>query len=291
MKKSFCLAFLMLFTSACLTAQYNLKDKQATEIKAKTPIVVLSSDSTITKMMRSAFQKAWKMHATVKFMNEAAADALMQKEQNKYFKIVLGKEVASVVTKMDQYWGPDMVISNNKLGEIPKFYLYDGDKKPIHASGFPSNVVFSEVAIIESIRRLQFNIEEIVVEGNFVKEFNATKTKYMNELKTRKLYIPNEIVMDDKAMNDIKSMYKFEIEFVPQKAIDKMIMDGTKNAAYMVIVEDMVNVHVQYVCATEDSKILAHYHTMVQSQKTFTQGTKNLYLEADGFKKLMKSLK
>lgn len=291
MKKNLSIALLIILSNTFAFAQYNLSDKQANEIKTKTPIIVLSNDSTIVKMMRGAFQKSWKMHSVVRFMYEGPADELMKKEANKYVKIVLGKEVTTVITKMDQYYGPDMVISKNKLGEIPKFYIYNGDKKPIHASGFPSNVVFSELAIMESLRRLQFNINEIITSGSFVKTFGETKSKYIDELKTRKLYIPKEIVADEKALNDIKAFYKFDIEFVPQTTIDKLILEGNKSAAYIVIVEDMVNVHVQYVCAAEDSKILAHYHTMVQSQKTFTQGEKNLYLDADGFKKLMKSLK
>ncbi|MFT5779319.1 MAG: hypothetical protein ACI837_002276 [Crocinitomicaceae bacterium] len=119
---------------------------------------------------------------------------------------------------------------------------------------------------------------------------NIFKNKYINELASRTLLIPENLVGDEDRPK-IEKMYDYDIEFVPQSKIDEMIAAKDEKYAYFTIIEEVVNVHVQYICNVEDSKILAHQHKMVQFKKTLVKGEKNFYLEASGFKKLTSKLK
>lgn len=271
-------------------SQYNLKAKDVTALKAKKVIIVLSEDTISSDIMKTAFEENWTFNREVLFKSESEAAELINSNPKDYYKIFLGIEKASMVTRMDGVYGPDIVISSTEYGSIPKFYIQGNEKNPLMALGLPSHLTFNSSTLRETVQRIQFVLNEIEIDGSWVKTFSKTKSEYIDELKTRTLLIPENLI-DEENKKKIEERYKYKIEFVPQTTINEKIATKDKGYSYFVIIEEIVNVHIQYICNVEDSKILCHHHKMIQSSNTVKEGTKNLYLEASGFKKMTSKLK
>jgi hypothetical protein len=272
--------------------QQNLSSKEATAIKSKKLIVVVPLDSIKMQVIKNSFESNWKLHDSINYMTSKEAMRLMRKEPNTYVKVLIGNHKGVLIeTERNLAWESKtyLKVTSTVYGQTVKLYIYDDSSDALHSIGFPSGKALNEETFQETLRRFQFTINEIESDGSWVKTFRDND-EYLEELKELKLLVPIAAVKDSAQMSKYNALYPYEMDFVSQSTIDSLIKISSPDHAYLVIVEEIANVHIQYICTTKDSKFLNHYHHKIQNKATVTEGTKDLNLNLESFKKLIGKL-
>ncbi len=174
-----------------------------------------------------------------------------------------------------------------------KLILFEDDGKP--GSGFeialPSNSEFSRGIAIEAVQRACHIVKKIKGVGSWNKFYMQTKSDGLEKLANKTLLVPLEYIENLSDTVELKEMYSKTIQFVSMDEIHQKIEESHDNFAYLLVAEELVNLHVQYVCMANDSEVLGHYHKMVQSSKTMLSGgIKHMYIDKKIFKKLFSKL-
>jgi hypothetical protein len=87
--------------------------------------------------------------------------------------------------------------------------------------GFSKSSDLTYLDIVESIKRLQFTLSEIILEGGYRVAFLNIKNKYGKELKDKTLLVDNELVKKNLDVEAFKSIYPYHFKFTDKITIEK----------------------------------------------------------------------
>src|SRR5690554_15632 len=287
---SFILSFTLL--SVSLFAQtINLKSKDATRLKGKELIVISTGDDLMDEYLKEAVELKWIFNKNVTYMDLRSSNALVKKSPNKYVRLQLQLTQATVVYT-ENHGIHTFETSRSVYGDMMKVILYEDNME--RGKGFeislPSNASFSRGVAIEAIQRTCSVMNKIEEVGSWNKFFISTKKGGLTKLKDKILLVPMEYLENESDSIVMKEKYPYDIHFVPISAIYEKIEESDDNYAYFLVAEELVNIHVHYVCAAIDSEVLGHYHKVVQLPSTIINGTRHLHIVPKVFIKLFKRL-
>ena len=268
--------------------QINLKTEQARNFQEKKLIVVTTGDAIVDTYLKEAIELKWSFNDDIQYMSLEESKDLVEEQPDEFVRLKL-QLLKGVMVYTSGEGVHRTEFSRHTYGDVMKLVLFEDAPKGFEVA-LPSNSEFSRGIAIELVQRACHVVSEIEKVGSWNKFYFSTKSSGLSKLSERTLLVPIEYIANEEDTVEMIKNYPYSIEFIPSNDIHMKVEESNADYAYLLVAEELVNVHVHYICLAENSEVLGHHHKVVQTLNTIQAGVKHLYIDKKVFKKLLSKL-
>lgn len=158
------------------------------------------------------------------------------------------------------------------------------------SSGFNRFSYLGKYDIVESLKRFNWTINEVLSQGSVRKVYKSIKEDHSSILEGKELLVDARLLKRGLNEKAFRSIYPYDFRIVDVYEIEKAVLENDSTKAYVCISEENVGIYNQFICDAGTGQIYSYHYAFFHLYAAVIKKMKNKRIGRGDLKTLCKRL-